>query len=274
MTSAYWVKSEQVSKTAPTGEYLSTGSFMIRGKKNFLPPCHLILGLSFLFKLEESSVERHKGERRVRKFDDDEMSVATATTENEQMESIQEDEEIPLEGSDDDEKIEQAIKSELSEKVDDLQLEPQPETSKTSSKDSGESAKEDGSEESDDDGPKFPDTHIKIEHDTGKVTMQADPKLERLQSMENQEEETLIQAAPLKVKKYEQKLKPKKKTQKQQEEVKDESSKRDPNQPKRGQKGKLKKIKEKYKDQDEEERLMRMEILKVKSSSDIYVVEF
>jgi hypothetical protein len=28
----------QVSKTAPTGEYLPTGSFMIRGKKNFLPP--------------------------------------------------------------------------------------------------------------------------------------------------------------------------------------------------------------------------------------------
>ena len=28
----------QVSKTAPTGEYLVTGSFMIRGKKNYLPP--------------------------------------------------------------------------------------------------------------------------------------------------------------------------------------------------------------------------------------------
>ena len=61
VTSAYWVRSEQVTKTAPSGEYLSTGSFMIRGKKNFLPPCHLILGLSFLFKLEDSSVERHKG---------------------------------------------------------------------------------------------------------------------------------------------------------------------------------------------------------------------
>lgn len=28
----------QVSKTAPTGEYLVTGSFMIRGRKNYLPP--------------------------------------------------------------------------------------------------------------------------------------------------------------------------------------------------------------------------------------------
>lgn len=33
---------------------------------------------------------------------------------------------------------------------------------------------------------------------------------------------------------------------------------------KRGQKGKLKKIKEKYKDQDEEERKLRMEILQVR----------
>ena len=29
---AYWVKHDQVSKTAPTGEYLTTGAFMIRGK--------------------------------------------------------------------------------------------------------------------------------------------------------------------------------------------------------------------------------------------------
>jgi len=41
----------QVSKTAPSGEYLPTGSFMIRGKKNFLPPHPLVMGLSFLFKL-------------------------------------------------------------------------------------------------------------------------------------------------------------------------------------------------------------------------------
>ncbi|GFO00472.1 nuclear export mediator factor nemf, partial [Plakobranchus ocellatus] len=32
VTSAWWVYHDQVSKTAPSGEYLSTGSFMIRGK--------------------------------------------------------------------------------------------------------------------------------------------------------------------------------------------------------------------------------------------------
>lgn len=57
VTSAWWVNANQVSKTAPTGEYLTTGSFMIRGKKNFLPQCHLIMGFSFLFKLEDGCIE-------------------------------------------------------------------------------------------------------------------------------------------------------------------------------------------------------------------------
>merc|ERR1711874_506461 len=66
MGSAYWVYPDQVSKTAPTGEYLTVGSFMIRGKKNFMPPSDLIMGFGFMFKLEESSVERHAGERKVK----------------------------------------------------------------------------------------------------------------------------------------------------------------------------------------------------------------
>lgn len=76
---AWWVNNDQVSKTAPTGEYLTTGSFMIRGKKNYLPPCQLVMGLGFMFRLEESSIERHKGERRIRTLDDenDESFVET-----------------------------------------------------------------------------------------------------------------------------------------------------------------------------------------------------
>ena len=53
----------QVSKTAPTGEYLTTGSFMIRGRKNYLPPQPLVMGIAWLFKLEEGSIARHLGER-------------------------------------------------------------------------------------------------------------------------------------------------------------------------------------------------------------------
>jgi predicted ribosome quality control (RQC) complex YloA/Tae2 family protein len=66
ITSAYWVHPHQVSKTAPSGEYLTTGSFMIRGRKNYLPPQQLVMGIAWLFRLEEESIKGHLGERAVR----------------------------------------------------------------------------------------------------------------------------------------------------------------------------------------------------------------
>jgi len=63
---AYWVRPDQVSKTAPSGEYLTTGSMMIRGRKNYLPTSQLVMGIGWLFKLEEGSIAAHRGERRVR----------------------------------------------------------------------------------------------------------------------------------------------------------------------------------------------------------------
>ncbi|KAK0772391.1 hypothetical protein LTR59_015706 [Friedmanniomyces endolithicus] len=57
--SAWWVHGEQVSKTAPTGEYLSAGAFMVRGKKNFLPPAQLLLGFGLLWRISEESKGRH-----------------------------------------------------------------------------------------------------------------------------------------------------------------------------------------------------------------------
>lgn len=70
VTSAWWVYPHQVSKTAPTGEYLTVGSFMVRGKKNFLPPHPLIMGFGLLFRLDESSLGSHLNERRVRGEED------------------------------------------------------------------------------------------------------------------------------------------------------------------------------------------------------------
>lgn len=57
--SAWWVDATQVSKTAPTGEILPTGSFVIRGHKNFLPPAQLLLGFGIMFKVSEESKVRH-----------------------------------------------------------------------------------------------------------------------------------------------------------------------------------------------------------------------
>ena len=57
--SAWWVSADQVSKTAPTGEYLTTGVFVVRGKKNFLPPAQLLVGFAVLFQISDESKARH-----------------------------------------------------------------------------------------------------------------------------------------------------------------------------------------------------------------------
>ncbi|KEF54495.1 uncharacterized protein A1O9_09662 [Exophiala aquamarina CBS 119918] len=56
---AWWVNAEQVSKTAPTGEYLTTGGFVIRGHKNLLPPTQLLLGFGVLWLISEESRVNH-----------------------------------------------------------------------------------------------------------------------------------------------------------------------------------------------------------------------
>lgn len=56
---AWWVKADQVSKSTPAGEFMPMGSFMVRGKKNFLPPAQLLLGLGIMFKISEESKARH-----------------------------------------------------------------------------------------------------------------------------------------------------------------------------------------------------------------------
>jgi len=80
--SAYWVEHHQVSKTAPTGEYLTTGSFMIRGQKNFLPPVTLVLGFGILFKVDEASIANHLHERKIRSDIDETSSVAASATDS------------------------------------------------------------------------------------------------------------------------------------------------------------------------------------------------
>uniref|UniRef100_A0A182K4I6 NFACT RNA-binding domain-containing protein n=1 Tax=Anopheles christyi TaxID=43041 RepID=A0A182K4I6_9DIPT len=283
VTSAYWVHSEQVSKTAPTGEYLTTGSFMIRGRKNFLPPCHLVLGLSFLFKLEDSSVERHRGERRVRTFDDE--SVVSKDDVRSEISELEADQEIKLEeGESDQDDVQEAESSQLQpemkqeketlpEKVNKLSL-SKGMTVEKSSKDTLKDLKE---EDEDNDLPQFPDTHIKVEHDTGKVSVQADPILRRLTSDPDPESVIFLgddkpyiiqpsaprkkQISKSKQKVKDQKEKEQKAKEKHNAQVKSEEQPKS-GQLKRGQKAKMRKIKEKYKDQDDDDRKLIMEILK------------
>lgn len=271
VTNAYWVHSNQVSKSAPTGEYLGTGSFMIRGKKNFLPPCHLILGMSFMFKLEESSIERHAGERKVRTFEEEATDIDAkldrVVIENEQLTEMQEEQEIELLDSDDDAAPDSVGSA-----------------SKKNSIDEGESVEKkydfendnDDDDDDENDGTQFPDTHITIEHNTGMVTLQADPILKRLKSQTEDPDSVIFMGdnqpfiihtgTQSKVKKQKRDREQRKGKKVQIVEEKpvdgDDDKGAKSNQPKRGQKGKLKKIREKYKDQDEEEKRIRMDILK------------
>lgn len=52
--SAFWVTPDQVSKTAESGEYLKRGSFMIRGKRNYVHSLELVMGVG------EVEVEGHR----------------------------------------------------------------------------------------------------------------------------------------------------------------------------------------------------------------------
>merc|ERR1712071_326367 len=83
ITSAWYVESHQVSKTAPSGEYLTVGSFMVRGKKTFLQPVQLEMGLGVLFTLgDAASIARHRGERR-------DFSIMEDTNEGESATDLQ-----------------------------------------------------------------------------------------------------------------------------------------------------------------------------------------
>jgi hypothetical protein len=46
--------------------YIGTGSFIIRGKRNFVQPRALQLGFTLMFTLSEDSLVNHLGERKIR----------------------------------------------------------------------------------------------------------------------------------------------------------------------------------------------------------------
>lgn len=49
---SWWVYPNQVSKTTESGEYITKGSFIIRGKKNYISYAELILGLTVMYKIK------------------------------------------------------------------------------------------------------------------------------------------------------------------------------------------------------------------------------
>ncbi|XP_076818942.1 ribosome quality control complex subunit NEMF-like isoform X2 [Clavelina lepadiformis] len=315
VTSAWWVFRDQVSKTAPSGEYLTTGSFLIRGKKNFLPPSYLVYGFGFLFKVDETCVWKHKNERRIRQAEEESTIADDASEELEILSQDEEDKDgkheilevktplgktVPQE-----EDIDQAIKTvadhrneSSTEKItdnalDELQNEEhslKDNSDATGIKDVKVTAQTDpakGSIVSFD----YPDTIVKLQYETDDRY-----QLATQENTDEKDDETVVYLGddvpvPFKVEKAnENSSKPKlsakqrreqkkmRKTQ-HQETAQPPASSQEPrpklthqkevsieqqpeqNVAKRGKKNKLKKIKEKYKDQDEEDKKLMMEIL-------------
>ena len=61
--SAWWVLADGVTKTGQTGEFLPPGVFNVKGKKEYLPPAQLIVGLGVMFEISEDSKARHHKHR-------------------------------------------------------------------------------------------------------------------------------------------------------------------------------------------------------------------
>lgn len=61
--SAWWVLADGVTKTGQAGEFLAPGIFNIKGKKEYLPPAQLMVGLGVMFEISEDSKARHHKHR-------------------------------------------------------------------------------------------------------------------------------------------------------------------------------------------------------------------
>ncbi|CAG0883508.1 unnamed protein product [Darwinula stevensoni] len=293
VTSAWWVHATQVSKTAPTGEYLTTGSFMIRGKKSYLLPAHLVMGFGFLFKITETSIELHKDERKIRGHEDDGMSMTSSESEQ--------DIEIPLDEDEVDEEEphsnQEVNESQQEEKADSENFEDgenqdeklQDEEQKQSEDEKEKSSSETSDGEKEGEGEKemkefeFPDTVVDIQHVSGdrfKIQSSSkEPEEGAEQVVYLGDDKPLIVSTSQKGKKAHLPSKTgtglaggNKQEQKNPEQpavkgrqlpewkqqMKDEQGQ---GKGKQSQKRKLKKIKEKYKDQDEEDRRLMTEML-------------
>ncbi|KAF1520603.1 Nuclear export mediator factor Nemf, partial [Eudyptes sclateri] len=287
VTSAWWVSHNQVSKTAPTGEYLTTGSFMIRGKKNFLPPSYLMMGFSFLFKVDESCVWRHREERKIKVQDEDLEMFSSSASElvSEEVELLEggdsSSEEEKAECQEAPEDVEAMSGSNRDEGIADLdqgRVNTPPAPERDSEEDDGESEDEVDHPESKskvkEEEVNYPDTTIDLSH------LQSQRSLQKI--VPKEEEPNLSDSKSqgrrhLSAKERREMKKKKQQNDSENLEPPEEKQRETETQPppapntnkgvlapqpiKRGQKSKMKKMKEKYKDQDEEDRELIMKLL-------------
>ncbi|NXP57699.1 NEMF factor, partial [Chloropsis cyanopogon] len=280
VTSAWWVSHSQVSKTAPTGEYLTTGSFMIRGKKNFLPPSYLMMGFSFLFKVDESCVWRHREERRVKVQEEDVDTVSSSATEEVELldggDSSSEEEKAEGEEAPEDGEAPAALSHEEGIAEQEQGGGNAPAAEADSEEDDAESEEEHAEPKGGvkEEEVNYPDTTIDLSH------LQPQRSLQKI--IPKEEEPSLSESRAqgrrhLSAKERREMKKKKQQNHPENSELPEEKQKEAEAEPqalaapnkaapapqpiKRGQKSKMKKMKEKYRDQDEEDRELIMKLL-------------
>lgn len=245
LANAWWVHHHQVSKQAPTGEYLGTGSFMIRGKKNFLPQTALVFGFGILYKLDDASIFRHKNDRKIKTAEEEtdaELTQSNVVFEDVEVDELDETADKKSMGGNDNEPIQSDKKVEMeknSKEAEDLEInkldikEKEEEEDEEVNEEEDENEKEDtiNDEKSD---VEFPETAFEMKP----ISKIEDRRVSREIDEPNESESSRT-------------------SNKKTVDVKQAK-----NQPlKRGQKTRLNKIKKKYKDQDEEDRELVMQYL-------------
>lgn len=307
-TNAYWVYSHQVSKQAPSGEYLTTGSFMIRGKKNFLPLCQMTMGIGLLFKLEDSFVDGHRDERKSRNITQENPDGEEEEDDHLLDKSIKIPKDCPVltftsEKSNEDFSGMEGV----------LRLKLDGNRSKNSSlntidENDLERSLEERAEKN------FPDTEIKIDHNTGRIMFRRsqaqnvgianylinsvnssprsislikNPAYQTEKAKEEEEETTIIGSKPARQKQQQQQQNSRKKKKEekknahknkiqqaiQNRKLPEEEEEMSPVLiRKRAQKGKLRKMKEKYKDQTEQEQKQRIQILQKENALNMFMM--
>ena len=226
--SAWWVNADQVSKAAPTGEFLPPGSFMVRGKKNFLPPAVLLLGFGVAFQISEESKAKHVKHR----IQDDDSTMepsveqsAAGSVAGEQPELLDQDEDqasMPEDNEESDAEEEHASSN---------PLQTQPQSAEINSDQDEEAPTEQLSE-----------LQVAVAKDQSEG-----PEIARDDESEPESDEEAhaepSQSSGIQTPNHQ------------------GTAKKGPAPAKRGKKGKAKKIATKYKDQDEEDRLAAQQLI-------------
>lgn len=196
-----------------------------------------------MFKLEESSIARHANERCIKTYDDPANKINDLDNESQPSNEVDVD-----------------VDENKSDEKNDVDIE----------------VNNDSNSDDESNAVHFPDTHVKFTTLSSQISTESGSNNVEIENNANADEESAIiyavaQQAPRKnrvIQKAKDKQGSKKKQQQQSKyQVEDGNQNEAQNDKqksglKRGQRSKLKKIKEKYKDQDEEEKLKRMEILK------------